>query len=55
MYVAKPRRQRVRHRERVDRAEPIAEPGVTAVGAALLAASARGWGPDPATALGEDG
>ncbi|WP_291051809.1 FGGY family carbohydrate kinase [Herbiconiux sp.] len=30
----------------------IAEPEVTAVGAALLAARARGWAPDPAVALG---
>lgn len=29
----------------------IAEPEVTAVGAALLAATARGWAPDPAKAL----
>jgi sugar (pentulose or hexulose) kinase len=34
------------------RAEPIVEPEVTAVGAALLAATARGWEPNPATALG---
>lgn len=34
------------------RAAPIAEPEVTAVGAALLAATARGWAPDPAAALG---
>lgn len=33
------------------RAEPITEPEVTAVGAALLAATARGWRPDPAAAL----
>lgn len=33
-------------------AEPIVEPEVTAVGAALLAATARGWEPNPATALG---
>lgn len=33
------------------RTEPIAEPEVTAVGAALLAATARGWSPDPATAF----
>jgi xylulokinase len=33
------------------RAEPIHEPEVTAVGAALLAATARGWEPNPATAL----
>jgi len=34
------------------RSEPIAEPEVTAVGAALLAATALGWAPDPAAALG---
>ena len=34
------------------RAEPIGEPEVTAVGAALLAATARGWEPNAATALG---
>ncbi|TPW71592.1 FGGY family carbohydrate kinase [Schumannella sp. 10F1B-5-1] len=34
------------------RAAPILEPQVTAVGAAMLAAEARGWTPDPATALG---
>jgi len=34
------------------RTEPIVEPEVTAVGAALLAAAARGWTPDPAVALG---
>lgn len=33
------------------RTEPIAEPEVTAVGAALLAAAARGWDPDPAVAF----
>ena len=33
------------------RATPIAEPEVTAVGAALLAATGRGWTPDPAAAL----
>jgi len=33
------------------RTEVIAEPEVTAVGAALLAATARGWAPDPAVAL----
>jgi hypothetical protein len=33
-------------------AELITEPEVTAVGAALLAATARGWDPDAATALG---
>lgn len=32
---------------------PIHEPEVTAVGAALLAALARGWDPDPARVLGE--
>ena len=31
---------------------PIAEPEVTAVGAALLAATARGWQPEPGRALG---
>ncbi|MFB2580249.1 FGGY family carbohydrate kinase [Herbiconiux sp. P15] len=31
--------------------EPILEPEVTAVGAALLAARARGWAPDPSRAL----
>lgn len=36
------------------RSEPIAEPEVTAVGAALLAAAALGWTPDPGTALGEE-
>jgi len=34
-------------------AAPIREPEVTAVGAALLAAQALGWEPDPAAALGE--
>ena len=34
--------------------EVVAEPEVTALGAALLAASARGWAPDPAVALGGD-
>lgn len=34
------------------RTAPILEPEVTAVGAALLAATARGWSPDPARALG---
>jgi len=33
-------------------ATPIPEPEVTAVGAALLAAMARGWSPDPGRALG---
>ena len=33
-------------------ADPIAEPEVTAVAAALLAATSRGWEPDPAVALG---
>lgn len=33
------------------RVAPILEPQVTAVGAALLAAEARGWRPDPARAL----
>lgn len=33
------------------RATPILEPEVTAVGAALLAAAARGWSADPARAL----
>ncbi|MCW2165569.1 xylulokinase [Microbacterium hydrothermale] len=33
-------------------AVPILEPEVTAVGAALLAATARGWRPDPVDALG---
>jgi xylulokinase len=33
-------------------AAPILEPEVTAVGAALLAATARGWKPDPVVALG---
>ncbi|MFD4422201.1 L-fuculokinase [Agromyces sp. NPDC058484] len=33
------------------RAEPILEPEVTAVSAALLAARARGWTPDPVRAL----
>lgn len=32
--------------------EVVAEPEVTALGAALLAATARGWAPDPAVALG---
>ena len=35
--------------------EVVAEPEVTALGAALLAASARGWAPDPAVALGGGG
>ncbi|WP_431836311.1 FGGY-family carbohydrate kinase [Cellulomonas sp. Y8] len=34
------------------RATPLLEPEVTAAGAALLAATARGWAPDPATTLG---
>lgn len=34
------------------RTEVVAEPEVTALGAALLAATARGWTPDPAVALG---
>ncbi|GAB3401575.1 hypothetical protein GCM10027515_10350 [Schumannella luteola] len=34
------------------RAAPVLEPQVTAVGAALLAAEALGWTPDPARALG---
>jgi sugar (pentulose or hexulose) kinase len=34
------------------RAAPILEPEVTAVGAALLAATGRGWTPDPERALG---
>ena len=34
------------------RSTPILEPEVTAVGAALLAATARGWTPDPVLALG---
>lgn len=34
------------------RAVPIPEPEVTAVGAALVAATACGWAPDPAAALG---
>jgi sugar (pentulose or hexulose) kinase len=34
------------------RAAPILEPEVTAVGAALLAAAARGWAPDATLALG---
>ncbi|WP_316308680.1 hypothetical protein, partial [Clavibacter michiganensis] len=34
------------------RAAPILEPEVTAVGAALLAAAARGWTPDATVALG---
>ncbi len=33
-------------------AVPVLEPEVTAVGAALLAATARGWHPDPIDALG---
>lgn len=33
-------------------AVPVLEPEVTAVGAALLAATARGWRPDPIDALG---
>ncbi|MDU0327369.1 FGGY family carbohydrate kinase [Microbacterium sp. KSW2-21] len=33
-------------------AVPVLEPEVTAVGAALLAATARGWTPDPVDALG---
>nr|WP_246383694.1 FGGY family carbohydrate kinase [Microbacterium proteolyticum] len=33
-------------------AVPVLEPEVTAVGAALLAATARGWHPDPVDALG---
>lgn len=33
-------------------AVPITEPEVTAVGAAMLAAAARGWDPDPTIALG---
>lgn len=37
------------------RAETVAEPEVTAVGAALMAARARGWDPDPALALGGAG
>ncbi len=35
--------------------EPVVEPEVTAVGAALLAATTLGWAPDPATALSEPG
>lgn len=34
------------------RATPLLEPEVTAAGAALLAATARGWAPDPAATLG---
>ena len=34
------------------RAAPILEPEVTAVGAALLAATARGWRPDAVVSLG---
>ncbi|WP_067197266.1 FGGY-family carbohydrate kinase [Microbacterium sp. XT11] len=44
----------VQIKERVNgyRTEPVVEPEVTAVGAALLAAAACAWTPDPAVALG---